>query len=78
MPPLGAGSTQSFWRKGRNQPRRSWLSRKVQEAAVEAEGLMGWQANPYYAAGRVVVPALLDTVACQAFIKKVSLKNTLM
>lgn len=32
------------------------------------EGLAEWQANPYFCAGRVTVPALMDTVACQCFI----------
>jgi hypothetical protein len=29
------------------------------------------QANPYFAAGRVTVPALLDTFACQSFFNEV-------
>lgn len=36
-------------------------------------GLMEWAANVYYCAGRVVVPALLDTFVCQAFNKRVRL-----
>jgi hypothetical protein len=31
-----------------------------------------WQANPYFAAGRVTVPALLDTFACQSFFNEAS------
>ena len=50
------------------EPRRSWLMRKRQERAAMKEGLAEWQANPYFCAGRVTVPALMDTVACQCFI----------
>ena len=48
------------------QPRKSWQARKRQEAAAAAEGLAAWQANPYYCAGRVTVPAALDALACHA------------
>lgn len=48
-------------------PRRSWLARKRQEKAAAAEGLAAWQANPYYAAGRVTVPAGMDAFACAGF-----------
>ena len=48
------------------QPRNSWQARKRQEAAASAEGLAAWQANPYYCAGRVTVPAALDALACHA------------
>ncbi|KAL3142086.1 hypothetical protein ABBQ32_004709 [Trebouxia sp. C0010 RCD-2024] len=54
--------------KIKNEPRRSWLMRKRQERAAMKEGLAEWQANPYFCAGRVTVPALMDTVACQCFI----------
>jgi hypothetical protein len=46
---------------------RSWQQREA-----VAEGLAEWQANPYFAAGRVTVPALLDTFACQSFFNEVS------
>ncbi len=32
---------------------------------------MQWQTNIYYGAGRVVVPALVDTFTIQAFAKRV-------
>ena len=54
--------------KVKNEPRRSWTMRKRQERAAMKEGLAEWQANPYFCAGRVTVPALMDTVACQCFI----------
>lgn len=34
-----------------------------------AEGLNEWQVNAYYAAGRVLVPALLDVFSTQAFFR---------
>ena len=34
------------------------------------EGLAEWQANPYYCAGRVTVPALINTFACQCFFNR--------
>ncbi|KAL4448241.1 hypothetical protein ABPG75_005460 [Micractinium tetrahymenae] len=49
------------------QPRKSWIMRSWQQREAVAEGLCEWQANPYFAAGRVTVPALLDTFACQSF-----------
>lgn len=52
-------------------PRRSWEIRKEQSKAARKEGLAEWQANPYYCAGRVLVPALLDTLACHSFFSKV-------
>ena len=57
----GDGATSSH-----GQPRKSWQARKRQEAAAAAEGLAAWQANPYYTAGRVTVPAALDALACHA------------
>ena len=48
-------------------PRKSWSMRAWQQRESVAEGLAEWQANPYYAAGRVTVPALMDTFACQSF-----------
>lgn len=35
------------------------------------------QLNSYYAAGRVMVPALLDTFTCQGFFKRRSLLELL-
>eukprot|EP00884_Botryococcus_braunii_P010003 jgi/Botrbrau1/19003/Bobra.0100s0037.1 len=51
-------------------PRKSWLMRKRQEMAAVREGLSEWQANPYYCAGRVTVPAVMDTFACHSFFNK--------
>lgn len=48
-------------------PRRSWSMRALQQREAVAEGLTEWQANPYYAAGRCTVPALMDTFATQGF-----------
>lgn len=52
-------------------PRKSWEFRKEQFKAGREEGLAEWQCNPYYCAGRVLVPALLDTIACHSFLGKV-------
>lgn len=52
-------------RKG--EPRKSWSMRAQQQREAVAEGLAEWQANPYYAAGRCTVPALMDTFATQGF-----------
>ncbi len=52
------------------QPRKSWLMRTWQQREAVAEGLAEWQANPYYVAGRVTVPALADTFACQCFFNR--------
>ena len=52
------------------EPRKSWLMRKQQERAALREGLAEWQANPYFCAGRVTVPALMDTFACQCFFNR--------
>ncbi|GAB4817363.1 hypothetical protein N2152v2_004409 [Parachlorella kessleri] len=52
------------------QPRKSWLMRSWQQREAVAEGLAEWQANPYYVAGRVTVPALNDTFACQTFFNR--------
>ena len=41
-----------------------------QERAAIKEGLAEWQANPYYCAGRVTVPAIMDTFACQCFFNR--------
>lgn len=56
---------ESTVRKG--QPRKSWSMRALQQKEAVAEGLAEWQANPYYAAGRCTVPALMDTFATQGF-----------
>lgn len=55
------------------QPRSSWQSRRRAEEAAGQLGLVAWQVNSYYCAGRVVVPALMDTFTCQAFFSRVSL-----
>lgn len=52
-------------------PRKSWEFRKEQFEAGKEEGLAEWQCNPYYCAGRVLVPALLDAIACHSFLGKV-------
>jgi hypothetical protein len=54
----------------KGQPRKSWINRKQQLRAAVAEGLAEWQANPYYCAGRVTVPALINTFACQCFFNR--------
>ncbi|KAA6421675.1 MAG: cation channel family, partial [Trebouxia sp. A1-2] len=64
----GNNLTDEYGPKSKNEPRRSWMMRKRQERAAMKEGLAEWQANPYFCAGRVTVPALMDTVACQCFI----------
>lgn len=51
------------------QPRTSWRHRKQVEVDGRSEGLPEWQLNAYYCAGRVVVPALLDTFTLQAVFK---------
>jgi voltage-gated potassium channel Kch len=56
---------ESSVRKG--QPRKSWSMRALQQKEAVSEGLAEWQANPYYAAGRCTVPALMDTFATQGF-----------
>lgn len=54
----------------RGTPRKSWAMRAWQQAEAVAEGLAEWQANPYYVAGRVTVPALMDTFTCQCFFNR--------
>ncbi|KAK9826205.1 hypothetical protein WJX81_007538 [Elliptochloris bilobata] len=51
------------------KPRKSWQMRKRQERAAIKEGLAEWQANPYFCAGRVTVPAVMDTFASTTFLK---------
>lgn len=41
------------------------------------QGLTEWQLNSYYAAGRVMVPALLDIFTCQGFFKRQALLDLL-
>ncbi len=54
----------------RGVPRRSWALRASQQAASVAAGLTEWQANPYYCAGRVTVPALMDAFLCSNFVNR--------
>ncbi len=58
-------------------PRKAWLVRRATERAAVAEGLAEWQANPYYAAGRVTVPALMDAFATQCFFNRGLLADVL-
>ncbi|GMH45499.1 hypothetical protein BSKO_13456 [Bryopsis sp. KO-2023] len=51
-------------------PSKSWLARRKHMKAARDEGLTEWQTNPYYSAGRVLVPALLDTLSCHSFFSK--------
>lgn len=53
-------------RCGQSSP---WLTHH--STAFELTRLCTLQANPYFAAGRVTVPALLDTFACQSFFNEV-------
>jgi hypothetical protein len=53
-----------------HQPRTSWRHRKQVESLGRDEGITEWQINSYYAAGRVLVPALLDAFTCQALFKR--------
>jgi voltage-gated potassium channel Kch len=59
---------ESSVRKG--EPRKSWSMRSLQQREAVAEGLAEWQANPYFAAGRCTVPALMDTFGVQGFFTK--------
>ncbi len=45
--------------EGAKRPRKSWEMRRRQERAAIKEGLAEWQANPYFCAGRVTVPAIM-------------------
>ncbi|KAK9808990.1 hypothetical protein WJX72_007481 [[Myrmecia] bisecta] len=63
----GTYTGEDYGGKGLGEPRKSWLMRKRQERAAVKEGLAEWQANPYFCAGRVTVPALMDTFACKCF-----------
>lgn len=65
-------------------PRWSDSWRRQTDVRLAADGRCSWsrasnslhapsaQANPYFAAGRVTVPALLDTFACQSFFNQAS------
>lgn len=44
---------------------------------MSLQGLTEWQLNSYYAAGRVMVPALLDIFTCQGFFKRQALLDLL-
>ena len=70
MQGTSADDVDSFPRAWEGEPRKSWLMRKRRERAALRSGLAEWQANPYYCAGRVTVPAILDTFACQCFFNK--------
>ncbi|RMZ57560.1 hypothetical protein APUTEX25_001760, partial [Auxenochlorella protothecoides] len=61
----------------RGVPRRSWALRASQQAASVAAGLTEWQANPYYCAGRVTVPALMDAFLCSNFVNRGLPRETL-
>eukprot|EP00210_Caulerpa_lentillifera_P002585 g2479.t1 len=52
------------------RPRDSWLLRKNQLLALREEGMTEWQANAFFAAGRVLVPALMSTFASHSFLNK--------
>lgn len=69
--PLGQGTfVGEETSQGPVGPRKSFLNRKRQERAAIREGLAEWQANPYFCSGRVTVPALADTFACQSFFNR--------
>lgn len=44
---------------------------------LSLQGLTEWQLNSYYAAGRVMVPALQDVFTCQGFFKRQALLDLL-
>jgi hypothetical protein len=44
------------------QPRASWRDRRAAESDARGEGLAEWQVSAYYAAGRALVPAAVDTL----------------
>lgn len=54
----------------RRRPRQSWLLRRNQILALREEGLTEWQANAFFAAGRILVPALMSTFASHGFLNK--------
>ncbi|EIE18822.1 hypothetical protein COCSUDRAFT_59753 [Coccomyxa subellipsoidea C-169] len=62
---VGANDAGDFG--AQKEPRKSWQMRKRQERAALKEGLAEWQANPYYCAGRVTVPAIIDTLSASFF-----------
>lgn len=59
------------------EPRRSWALRSSQQAVAVAAGLTEWQANPYYCAGHVAVPALMDAFLCSNFVSRGLPRETL-
>ena len=62
------GPFQSLERALFGAPQRlGHLQKSRQEEAASDEGLASWQVNSFYAAGRIMVPALLDTLTAQAF-----------
>lgn len=66
---------ESTVRKG--EPRKSWSMRSLQQREAVAEGLAEWQANPYYAAGRCTVPALMDSFGVSTFFTRGLLADVL-
>lgn len=66
---------ESTVRKG--EPRKSWSMRSLQQREAVAEGLAEWQANPYYAAGRCTVPALMDSFGVSTFFSRGLLADVL-
>ena len=66
---------ESTVRKG--EPRKSWSMRALQQREAVAEGLAEWQANPYYAAGRCTVPALMDSFGVSTFFSRGLLTDVL-
>ncbi len=66
---------ESTVRKG--EPRKSWSMRAMQQREAVAEGLAEWQANPYYAAGRCTVPALMDSFGVSTFFSRGLLADVL-
>lgn len=53
------------------------LLRLTDWPVLSLQGLTEWQLNSYYAAGRVMVPALLDIFTCQGFFKRQALLDLL-
>ena len=72
---VGSMYDESSVRKG--EPRKSWSMRALQQREAVAEGLAEWQANPYYAAGRCTVPALMDSFGVSTFFSRGLLADVL-
>lgn len=68
--PLASQASRQAAKPWEAEPRKSWQMRRRRETAALRAGLAEWQANPYYCAGRVTVPAILDTFACQCFFNR--------